>query len=335
MESQVFGVTSPFVGLSSNQGVYVPRRWVRPVVGWPQVVLMLAGLYNLVFGVWAVFFPEHYFLVSGVEVPRYPALWQCIGMIVGLYGVAYFIASTDILRFWPIVLIGLLGKIFGPVGYFFNVTPHSMPEEGAWILLSNDFVWWIPFVLILLQVKRSHKEAQRGTVTKPSSLTHLESCLQRSIEAPMLIFFVRHLGCTFCRQVLKNIAAHQERFSESGISIGLVHMGPAPRAEKMVETYGITGLELIEDKESFLYELLGFPKANLWQAFGFGVIKKAVPALCVDQCGIGHLSGDGFQLGGALYVEKGEAKIIHQQSDAGDLLNIEQFLQQRAQSRTT
>ena len=293
---------------------------------------MLAGLYNIAFGAWAVFFPEHYFLVSGVEVPRYPALWQCIGMIVGLYGVAYFIASTDILRFWPIVLIGLLGKIFGPVGYFFNVTPHSMPKEGAWILFSNDFVWWVPFVLILLRIKRSHEQAQRSTVTKPSSLTHLESCLQRSIEAPMLIFFVRHLGCTFCRQVLKNIAAHQERFSELGIRLGLVHMGPAERAEKMVASCGITGLELIEDKESFLYELLGFQKANLWQAFGLGVIKKAVPALCVEQCGIGHLSGDGFQLGGALYLERGEAMIVHQQSDAGDLLNVEQFLQERAES---
>ena len=49
--------------------------------------------------------------------PTYPEIWQCVGMIVGVYGIGYAIASADPLRHWPIILVGFLGKIFGPLGF--------------------------------------------------------------------------------------------------------------------------------------------------------------------------------------------------------------------------
>ena len=41
------------------------------------------------------------------EFPRYPQIWQCVGMIVGVYGVGYLVAASDPLRHWPIVLVGM------------------------------------------------------------------------------------------------------------------------------------------------------------------------------------------------------------------------------------
>jgi small multidrug resistance pump len=49
-----------------------------------------------------------------MELPRYPDIWQCVGMIVGVYGVGYLIAAFDPLRHWPVILVGLLGKVLGP-----------------------------------------------------------------------------------------------------------------------------------------------------------------------------------------------------------------------------
>ena len=53
---------------------------------WMPAVLVAAGVYNLLFGAWAVLFPEMAFTGLGMDVPRYPFLWQCVGMIVGVYG---------------------------------------------------------------------------------------------------------------------------------------------------------------------------------------------------------------------------------------------------------
>ena len=53
-------------------------------------------------------------------------------MIVGVYGVGYWIAGDDPYRHWPIVLVGFLGKAFGPVGFATalarGVFPRSLPD---------------------------------------------------------------------------------------------------------------------------------------------------------------------------------------------------------------
>ena len=79
-------------------------------------MLIAAGIYNLCFGLFAILLPNSMFELIAMEPPKYPELWQCIGMIVGVYGVGYIIAAFDPARHWPIVLVGFLGKIFGPIG---------------------------------------------------------------------------------------------------------------------------------------------------------------------------------------------------------------------------
>ena len=48
-------------------------------------MLIAAGIYNLAFGIFAIAFPNSMFHVIDMEPPKYPELWQCIGMIVGVY----------------------------------------------------------------------------------------------------------------------------------------------------------------------------------------------------------------------------------------------------------
>ena len=54
---------------------------------WMSKILIAAGLYNLIYGAWVVLFPASTFEMLDMEPPRYMFLWQCIGMIVGVYGV--------------------------------------------------------------------------------------------------------------------------------------------------------------------------------------------------------------------------------------------------------
>ena len=90
---------------------------VSPPPSWIQIVLRFAAVYNLAWGALVVLFPLTPFRWAGMEEPNYPQLFQCIGMIVGVYGIGYWIAADDPLRHWPIVLVGLLGKVFGPIGF--------------------------------------------------------------------------------------------------------------------------------------------------------------------------------------------------------------------------
>lgn len=119
---------------------------------WMQWVLGAAAIYNILWGAFVVLFPLTLFQWFGMEPPNYPQLWQCVGMIVGVYGVGYGIAAFDPLRHWPIVLVGLMGKIFGPIGFVQAVWEGAFPWQFGMNILTNDLIWWVPFTLILRKV---------------------------------------------------------------------------------------------------------------------------------------------------------------------------------------
>lgn len=116
---------------------------------WMRWVLVVAGVYNIVWGAFVVAFPLAPFRWAGMAAPVYPEIWQCVGMVVGVYGVGYAIAALAPLRHWPIILVGLLGKVFGPVGMVAAIWEGRLPKEAALVCLTNDAVWWVPFGLIL------------------------------------------------------------------------------------------------------------------------------------------------------------------------------------------
>lgn len=136
----------------------IGRIWNSPPVSgalWMKRCLLIAAVYNVAFGIWAISLPSMAFDLVGMARPNYPELWQCIGMIVGVYGLGYGIAAMDPMRHWPIVLVGFLGKIFGPIGFVQALVKGSLPLAFGGILITNDLIWWIPFGAILSQALRT------------------------------------------------------------------------------------------------------------------------------------------------------------------------------------
>ena len=114
-----------------------------------SLTLRLAAIYNLLWGMIAVLYPVQSFEVFGMQQPLYPQLWQCIGMIVGVYGVGYWLAANNPMVHWPIVLVGFLGKVFGPIGFATALINGELPLEFGLNIIFNDLIWLIPFLMIL------------------------------------------------------------------------------------------------------------------------------------------------------------------------------------------
>ena len=70
-----------------------------------------------------------------------PIVCQGMDMVIGAYGIGYWIASCDPIRCWPIVLIGLLVKLFGPIGFFVDYSQQNVPFAFFHALVSNDYIW--------------------------------------------------------------------------------------------------------------------------------------------------------------------------------------------------
>lgn len=120
-----------------------------------SISLKIAALYNILWGSWVVLFPDMAFDLIELERPNYPQIWQCVGMIVGVYGIGYWIASWAPIKHWPITLVGLLGKLFGPLGFLFAALTGDLPWSFGLIIIFNDLIWWPSFVYIL---RNSYRE---------------------------------------------------------------------------------------------------------------------------------------------------------------------------------
>src|SRR6267143_4488791 len=119
-----------------------------------RLVFTLAALYNLGFGLWAGLSPRSFFELFEMRPPLYPAVWSCLGMVVGTYGLGYAYAALRLERAAPFIAIGLVGKILGPIGWLATVRSGEWPARTFPLVLFNDVVWWLPFALFLVDGTR-------------------------------------------------------------------------------------------------------------------------------------------------------------------------------------
>jgi hypothetical protein len=117
--------------------------------GFHRAVFAGAGLYNVCWGAWSAVDPQWLFRLTGMAPSNYPALFACLGMIVGLYGVLYLDVARAPERGWLIAAVGLTGKVLGPVGMFWLIWSGNWPASALVLCVTNDLIWWIPFALYL------------------------------------------------------------------------------------------------------------------------------------------------------------------------------------------
>jgi len=113
-----------------------------------------AAIYNFVWGAIHVLFPSLFFNLIGAPTPNYPALWQVVGMFVLVYAPAYGWAARYPARHRHFIVIGLLGKIFGPIGFVWSVSTSQLPLAFGLTIITNDLIWWPAFCLFLRDAAR-------------------------------------------------------------------------------------------------------------------------------------------------------------------------------------
>lgn len=291
---------------------------------WKKSILTAAGVYNLLWGAVAVAFPLAAFSWLGMPAPNYPELWQCIGMIVGVYGLGYLIAASDPNRHWPIVLVGLLGKIFGPIGFLQAALADRLPWSMGWMIAANDLVWWIPFALILKgahDASLGHRRIASPEIIRMSmrAQTHTGMTLmEMSRRWPTMLVFLRHFGCTFCRETLADIAQVRDEIEKTGVRIVLVHMGAEDHAASFFRRYHMEDLPRVSDPQQSLYRAFGLMRGGLANLFGPKVWWRGFQAGVLDRHGVGTLAGDGFQMPGIFLVYHGEVIRSYRHQSAAD-----------------
>lgn len=111
-----------------------------------------AAFYNLIWGLLNIIFPKIYFQWIGVDIPINLPVWQVVGMFVLVYAPAYWWAGNYPDRHYHLILVGLIGKILGPIGFIWSLMTGQLPLSFGWIILTNDLIWLPAFFLYFKRI---------------------------------------------------------------------------------------------------------------------------------------------------------------------------------------
>ena len=90
---------------------------------------------------------------------------------------------------------------------------------------------------------------------------------------PVLLVFLRHFGCTFCRQAIDDVSKIRPELTRRGVRVVFVHLGSPERAKPYFDYFGLSDVERVSNPDGSLYRDAAFALAqgSIWQ-----IIRPAV-----------------------------------------------------------
>jgi peroxiredoxin len=136
-----------------------------------------------------------------------------------------------------------------------------------------------------------------------------ESVLDYSNKKNVLLVFLRHFECVFCRESLIELSNKKEQIKESDVELIFVHMASPVIAETYFDKFNLKGVTHVSDPECRFYLGFGLVKGRFDQLFG---LKNALRGFEVafSKGVFPSIStvGDGLQMPGIFVLQNGIIK---------------------------
>ncbi len=298
------------------------------VMRWMRIVLVSGGLYHLAFALWAILCPTHALAWFDCTAPGQPMLWQMFGVISAILGLGLMIAAKNPIQHWPIVLLGFIESIVAISTIGSAVFNEELPATALIMLGVNDIIWLPLFGLILWAALRAHtgippSRNQPYSIAEAAAVYQLSDgrkLADASMDAPLVLVFLRHFGCTFTRQILRGLQDLEQQAKQYNATLVLVHM--LQSGEEINYLGQNSDVVRIADPRCELYRAFGLGKGGFIELFGPHVWWRGAIAV-FKGCGIGHLAGDGLQMPGAFVFHQGKVIASQPAQSAADLPNLE------------
>jgi hypothetical protein len=125
-------------------------------------------------------------------------------------------------------------------------------------------------------------------------------------ESPLLLIFLRHFGCSFCRQTLDDVSRIREQIEGRGVRPVFVHLGTPERAKPYFDYYHLSDIERVSDPEASLYGSPAFQvqRKNVFTQFLIPAVWKAWLLGAVGKHGVGMIQEDADQMPAVFYLRE-------------------------------
>ncbi len=132
----------------------------RPLPRWMHLVLRIAGCYNIGAGLAMMILYHEGYKLLGIAKPELTLPIQLVGLMVGLFGVAYLVVDRHPLNNRNLLRLGFCTKALGPVLATGYVIGGVLPWTMLVVLWFADLIYLIPFFLIDRQIGKLNAPIQ-------------------------------------------------------------------------------------------------------------------------------------------------------------------------------
>lgn len=126
-------------------------------------------------------------------------------------------------------------------------------------------------------------------------------------ERSVFLVFLRHFGCTFCREAVAEIAAKRGAIEAQGAPLAFVHLGTEDKAQWFFKPYGLLDVPRFSDPTGNLYQAFGLARAELRQYLNSQSIVRMLGAWTKGHFAF-YPAGDVKRMPGAFLLHKGEIR---------------------------
>jgi len=145
------------------------------------------------------------------------------------------------------------------------------------------------------------------------------------VKSKVLLIFLRHFGCTYCKKVVSELSDEKAKGSLKNLKPIFVHMSDVERGAEFFESYGLKGVAHISNADKSLYKEFGLVRGTLNQVIGPKVIAAGVKDLF--KFGIGKIEGDSLQMQGAFILEGESVAKSFKSKTVSDTVDFSNFLE--------
>ena len=124
-------------------------------------------------------------------------------------------------------------------------------------------------------------------------------------QSPVLLVFLRHFGCSFCRQAISDVADLKSELAAKNVRPVFIHLGTPERAAPFFAYYGIPDVERISDPEASLYRSFDLARQNPFTHFFIPKVVLSWLTGSVKKYGIGKIQEDAHQMPGIFFLKEG------------------------------
>ncbi len=282
----------------------------------------MGALSNLFWGLLCLVSPNAFAVLDASK-----AFVIFIGLIYLCFAFGLLISSLDKARHWLTIFLSAVVSFSASV-VFFYLTLNGYYSYSVGLALTLFHLIQFFAMLGVLNAAYSENTSEESAPKKFHDLVNVvrtsqnKTLLELSMERQVLLVFVRHFGCTFCRETVSEIAKIDDAIAGRNFNLVYVHMSDSEYGNQFFSQYYKHPVHHISDPAKILYRSLNLKRGTFLQLFGPSTWIRGIYAGLFKGHGIGETEGDSLQLGGIFILSQGQIVFEQKSQSASQLFQL-------------